>query len=72
MASSQDRTKKNKKFPILVVEDSLFLASILRSNSTDVIAKRIYSIIKNDAEVPEDLKIIYRERLFGKNANVKR
>ena len=72
MATSQEKTKKWEKFPILVVEDSLFLDTILTSNCADVFAKHIYDVIKDDDEVAENLKNIYREGLYGKDKNIKR
>ena len=73
MEPSTDNTEKPKpKLPLLAIEEKVFLDVILTSNGADVIAKRILAVIKNDEEVCDNLKTLYRQGLFGKDAKVKR
>ena len=50
----------------------MYLDNILTSNGVDTVAKRIYEVIRDAEEISVDLKALYREGLFGKNADAKR
>ena len=50
----------------------MFLDNILTSNGVDVIAKRIYEVIKDAQDIEEKLKLLYRQGLFGSDAKIKR
>ena len=53
------------------VEENAFLESLKIANSNEVAAERIYQAIKDDPEIPENLKIIYREAVYGTMEKVK-
>ena len=55
------------RFSILDIENKLFLEVVLTSSSTLVIAENLYEGIKDKSYVPEELKNVYRQGLFGRN-----
>ena len=64
--------KRKSKLPLLEIEQDIFLATILTSNGADVIANKIYTIIKDDITISADLKQLYRDGLWGKDVLTKR
>ena len=72
MASNLDYAQIGKaKFPIYKVEENAFLESLKIANSNEVAAERIYEAIKNDEDIPENLKLLYKEAVYGSNERVK-
>ena len=61
----------DKKIPSFKVEVTAFLDSLDVSNSTDVSMAFIHERIRNDVKVPENLKLLYREAVYGKEKVVK-
>ena len=61
-----------RKAKLLEIEEDIFLETILTSNGADVIAKKIYLILKDDITVSKDLKTLYKEGLWGKDGGTKR
>ena len=73
MEAPRDSSPKRKeKCPLLEIEEHMFLDNILTSNGADTIAKRIYEVIKDADGISDNLKTLYREGLYGKNASIKR
>ena len=60
-----------KKYPSYKIEVDAFLNSLDISNSVEISAQFIYNVIRYDPLVNEDLKILYKEALFGENKEVK-
>ena len=54
------------------VEENAFRESLKIANSNEVAAEKIYHAIKNDADVPDTLKMIYREAVYGTHPKVKK
>ena len=50
----------------------MYLDNILTSNGADTVARRIYEVIRDAEGISLDLKMLYKEGLFGKNSNAKR
>ena len=59
------------RYATFKVEENAFIESLSICNSTEVAAERIYETIKDDADIPENLKLMYREFVFGDNDRVK-
>ena len=72
MASNVDWSKLLvKKYNSFNVEVEAFLDSLDVSNSTDVSMGFIYDKIRNDKNVSPDLKLLYREAVYGSEKAVK-
>ena len=68
MANQEDEVAACKgRFSILDIENRTFLEVVLSSSSTLVIAENIFEVLKDKIFVPEELKNVYRQGLFGKN-----
>ena len=61
----------DKKYPSYKVEVLAYLDSLDVTFSTEISAQHIYHAIRNDNQVNENLKFLYREALHGKNKDVK-
>ena len=59
------------RFATFKVEENAFVESLKICNSTEVAIERIYEAIKEDDAVPRNLKLMYREAIFGDNEKVK-
>ena len=72
MDSSIDWEKLLKaKYPSYKVEVDVYLDSLEITTSTEISVSKIYESIKNDNDVPINLKLLYREALLGNNKDVK-
>ena len=60
-----------QRFPSYKAEVTAFLDMVHISKSTDVLIEKIYEIIKDDDDVPENLKLLYKECIYGTDKNVK-
>ena len=61
----------SKKYPSYRVEVQTYLDTAHISRSADVSIDKIYSVIVNDPNVSEALKLMYHETLYGTNKDVK-
>ena len=59
------------RYATFKVEEQAFLDSLKICNSTEISTERIYDAIKGDPDVPANLKLMYREAVFGTNQQVK-
>ena len=59
------------RFPTFKVEELAFIESLKIANSTEVAAERIYEAIKTNDEIPENLKILYKEAVYGSQEKVR-
>ena len=59
------------QYPSYKIEVTAFLDSLDISSSTDVAMDYIYQQIQNDINVSDNLKLLYRETVFGSNPRVK-
>ena len=59
------------RYPSYKVEVTAFLDSLEISSSTDVSMQKIYYAIRDDSNVCDDLKSLYREAIFGSEKMVK-
>ena len=59
------------RYPSYKVEVVAYLASLDIATSTDVSMQVIYDAIKNDLQVCENLKLLYKEALFGTEKSVR-
>ena len=50
----------------------MYLDNVLTANGADTIAKRIYDVIKDGDGISSNLRALYRDGLYGKNANDRR
>ena len=71
MARPSGNNKKNQRLPLLEIEEDVFLNSILMSNGADVIAKKIYEFIKDDPNISDNLKKLYKDGLYSWNPKEK-
>ena len=71
MASTNWSEILEQHFPPYKVEVTASLDTVHISNSTDISIEKIYEIIKENDEVPEDLKLLYHESVHGTDKNVK-
>ena len=62
----------NDRYATFKTEENAFVESTKICNSTEIAVERIYEAIKEDDDVPENLKLMYREYIFGDNERVKR
>ena len=60
-----------ERYPTFKVEERAFVNSLKVCNSTDVSAEKIYEQIKEDSDVPKNLKALYCECVFGSDKEVK-
>ena len=58
-------------FPSYKVEVLAYLDSLDISNSSEISMEYIYEQIKSDANVSDNLKLLYHEAVFGENKAVK-
>ena len=59
------------RYAIFKLEEKGFEESLEICNSTDVSAEKIYYTIRDADDVPENLKMMYREAVFGHNEKVR-
>ena len=59
------------RYPIFKLEEKGFVESLEICNSTEVLAEKIYYTIRDSDEIPENLKTIYREAVFGHQEKVR-
>ena len=71
MAGPSGNSKKIQRLPLLKIEEDVFLNSILTSNGVDVIAKKIYEFIKDDPNISDNLKTLYKDGLYSRNPKIK-
>ena len=57
----------NDRYTTFKIEETAFAESLKIANSTEVSAEKIYEAIQDDPDVPENLKLIYREAVYGDN-----
>ena len=60
-----------KTYPSYRVEVEAFIENAHISKSTNVSVDKIYEAIRDDPDVNENLKLLYREALYGSNKDVK-
>ena len=60
-----------ERYATFKLEEEGFLASLEICNSTDVSAEKIYYTIREADDIPENLKLMYREAVFGFNTKVR-
>ena len=53
------------------LEEEGFAQSLEICNSTEVAAEKIYYTIRDSDEIPENLKMMYKEAVFGYNEKVR-
>ena len=71
MAGPSGNSWKNQRLPLLEIEEDVFLNSILSSNGADVIAKKIYEFIKDDPNISDQLKQLYKDGLYSRDPKIK-
>ena len=72
MASQVNWSKiLDQRFPSYKLEVTVFLDTLHISKSTDVSIEKIYNVIKDDSNIPDDLKMLYKECIHGSDKNVK-
>ena len=72
MASQVNWSKiLDQRFPSYKLEVTAFLDTLHISKSTDVSIEKIYNVIKDDSNIPDDLKMLYKECIHGSDKNVK-
>ena len=59
------------RHPTFKVEEQAFIESLKIANSNEVAAEKIYQGIKDDEDIPENLKLIYRKAVYGTHEKVK-
>ena len=59
------------RFAMFKLEEEGFLESLKVCNSTEVSAEKIYLTIKDCPEIPTNLKMMYREAVYGCNEKVR-
>ena len=59
------------RYATFKLEEEGFLESLKVCNSTEVSAEKIYHTIKDCGEIPYNLKLMYREAVFGWNEKVR-
>ena len=59
------------RYPSYKVEVSAFLDSLEISSSTDISMQKIYYAVKDDPNVSADVKLLYKEAIFGNERLVK-
>ena len=59
------------RYPTYKIEEAAFINSLKVCNSADVSAEKIYECIKDDPDVPGNLKALYREAVYGLDKDVK-
>ena len=59
------------RYATFKLEEEGFLESLKVCNSTEVSAEKIYHTIKQCAEIPKNLKIMYKRAVFGMNKKVR-
>ena len=59
-------------YPSYKVEVLAYLDSLDISSSTEIVIEYIYEKIKSDADVCDNLKLLYQEAVFGHNKGVKK
>ena len=60
-----------ERYATFKVEENAFLESLKICNSTEVSAEKIYLTIKDDADIPRNLKLMYREAVYGSDEKVR-
>ena len=60
-----------KRFPSYKAEVTAFLDTLHISKSTDVSIEKIYEVIKDNCDIPDDLKALYNECINGTDKAVK-
>ena len=60
------------RYPTFKLEEQGFKESLEICNSTEVAAVKIYYTIRDAGDIPENLKLMYKEAIFGFNAKVKK
>ena len=72
MAAPTDWKKLcDARYPSYKVEVSAFLDSLEISSSTEISMQKIYYAIRDDNNVCSDLKLLYKEAIFGNEKLVK-
>ena len=61
----------SQKFKVFQVEESTYVESSQRSNGPDMFAKFICDSLR-DCDVPQNLRLMYREAVYGSNEAVKK
>ena len=61
-----------ERYATFKLEEQGFIESLEICNSTEISAEKIYYTIREDPDIPENLKLMYRESVFGTNKKVKR
>ena len=59
------------KYSLFKVEVQAYLDNLDIATSSDISMAHIFNAIRNDSKVNENLKLWYREALYGKNKDVK-
>ena len=60
----------NQKFRVYEIEEVIYIQSSQKSNGPDMFAKYICDAI-NPGDVPEALRLLYWEAMYGDNTKVK-
>ena len=61
----------HERYVTFKLEEQGFRESLEICNSTDVSAEKIYYTIRDASEIPENLKLMYKEAVFGYNEKVR-
>ena len=61
----------DERFPSYKAEVNTFLDTLHISKSTDVSIEKIYGQIRDDPDIPQKLKMLYKECIHGSDKNVK-
>ena len=61
----------HERYVTFKLEEQGFRESLEICNSTDVSAEKMYYTIRDAPEIPSNLKLMYKEAVFGYNEKVK-
>ena len=59
------------RYPTYKVEERAFAESLKLCNSVEVSAEKIYDAIKDEPDVPNNLKALYHKAVFGTDKDIK-
>ena len=72
MASNVDwESILRERYAMFKIEENAFLESLKICNSTEVSAEKIYLTIKDDEDIPRNLRLMYKEAVYGSNDKVR-
>ena len=59
------------RYSTFKAEEKAYVDSLEICNSTDISIEKIYETIKNNEDIPTNLKLMYRKAIFGQDKTVK-